>query len=354
MFYHLAVYLQSYLPHCNVFHYVSVRAILSLLSSLFFSLIFGQKFIDFSRRLFRSTVRPFTPESHKLKNGTPSMGGGLILLIVIFNLFLWCDWSKPELWLFVLILIGFGGIGLMDDLYKIWYKNGLNPRQKFSLQIVTALVVVASWIYLKNPSCEIYVPFLKDFHPDIGYFIIPWLVFVIVAMSNAVNLTDGLDGLAVGTLLSNFSVFSIVAYLAGHAYFASYLNIPFTGTAEVSILGASLIGACLGFLWFNSHPAQIFMGDVGSLSLGAALALMGIVTKQELLLPIAGGLFVFEVLSVIGQYASLKYRGKRLFKMAPIHHHFELLGWEEPKITVRFTIISIVLSLLALVALKLR
>jgi len=169
-----------------------------------------------------------------------------------------------------------------------------------------------------------------------------------------VNLTDGLDGLAIGTLLSNFGVFSIVAYLAGHVSFASYLHIPFTGSSEVTIIGAVLIGASLGFLWFNAHPAQIFMGDVGSLSLGATLAMMAIVSKQELLLPIAGGLFVFEVLSVIGQYSSLRLSGKRLFKMAPIHHHFELMGWQEPKITVRFNIISIVLALLTLMTLKLR
>lgn len=198
------------------------------------------------------------------------------------------------------------------------------------------------------------VPLFKCFNPELGYWLVPWLVFIIVAMSNAVNLTDGLDGLAIGTLLSNFSVFSIVGYLAGHYAFASYLHIPFTGTAEVAIVGGVLIGASLGFLWFNAHPAQIFMGDVGSLSLGAALALMAIVSKQELLLPIAGGLFVFEVLSVLGQYASLKFYGKRLFKMAPVHHHFELLGWQEPKITVRFNIISIVLCLLALITLKIR
>jgi len=354
MIYHLAQVLQEYVSVCKVVHYVSFRAMASLLTSLLLSLLFGQQFIDFSKAMFQTTVRPFAPESHKVKSDTPSMGGCFILLIVLLNMFLWCDWTKPELWIFTLVLTGFGAIGFIDDLYKMWYQKGLYPRQKFALQVVTAVVVVLSWIYAKNPSYEICVPFFKNFSPDIGYLIVPWLVFVIVAMSNAVNLTDGLDGLAIGTLLSNFGVFSIVAYLAGHVSFASYLHIPFTGSSEVTIIGAVLIGASLGFLWFNAHPAQIFMGDVGSLSLGATLAMMAIVSKQELLLPIAGGLFVFEVLSVIGQYSSLRLSGKRLFKMAPIHHHFELMGWQEPKITVRFNIISIVLALLTLMTLKLR
>ena len=354
MFYHLALQFQDHFSLCNVIHYVSFRAIAALLTSLFLSLIFGQKFINFSRTIFQSNVRPFTPASHQLKNNTPVMGGLFILMIVLLNLFLWCDWTKPELWLFVMILIGFGTIGFVDDLYKIWHKNGITARQKFALQVVTATAVVLCWIYLKNPSDTICVPFFKSFSPHLGIFFIPWLVFIIVAMCNAVNLTDGLDGLAIGVLLSNFSVFSIIDYLAGHQTLASYLNIPFTATAEVTIIGAILIGSSLGFLWFNAHPAQIFMGDVGSLSLGAALAFMAIISRQELLLPIAGGLFVLEVLSVIGQYISIKYCGKKLFKMAPVHHHFELLGWQEPKITVRFNIISIVLCLLALMTLKIR
>ncbi|MBM18213.1 MAG: phospho-N-acetylmuramoyl-pentapeptide-transferase [Epsilonproteobacteria bacterium] len=346
--------LQDSFSICNIVHYVSFRSIAALLTSLCMSLAFGKSFIAFSQQAFRNSARPFTPENHQLKGSTPTMGGCFILAVAISNLLLWCDWYKLEIWLFVLVLVGFGAIGFLDDLYKIWYKNGLYPRQKFSLQVVMATCVVLAWIYTKSPSYEICVPFFKNIHIDFGYFIIPWLVFIIVAMSNAVNLTDGLDGLAVGILLSNFSVFSIVSYLAGHYAFASYLHIPFTGTAEVAIVGSVLIGACLGFLWFNAHPAQIFMGDVGSLSLGAGLALMAIVSKQELLLPIAGGLFVFEVLSVIGQYISIKYYGKKLFKMAPVHHHFELLGWQEPKITVRFNIISIVLCLFALITLKVR
>lgn len=354
MFYHIAMHFKDSVALCNVMHYVSFRVIAALLTSLGLSLIFGQTFIDFSKKRFQNKARPFTPQNHQLKGSTPTMGGLFILAITFFNLLLWCDWSKPELWLFVMILLGFGSIGFLDDVYKIWYRNGISARQKFGLQVLIATIVSVTWIYFKEPSDELCIPFFKDFHPHLGYLFIPWLVFVIVAMSNAVNLTDGLDGLAIGTLLSNFAVFSMVAYLAGHQTFAAYLHIPFTSSAEVSIVGAIFIGASLGFLWFNAHPAQIFMGDVGSLSLGAALALMAIVSKQELLLPIAGGLFVFEVLSVIGQYVSIKCYGKKLFKMAPVHHHFELLGWQEPKITVRFNIISIVLCLLALITFKLR
>lgn len=354
MLYHMALACQSYFSACNVIHYVSFRAIASLLTAFAMSLACGNYFIEYSRAMFQNSVRPFTPDSHKAKGSTPSMGGFFILAVVLLNLLLWCDWTKPELWLFVVTLIGYGAIGLVDDLYKVWYKQGIYPRQKLALQIVVAVILVLGWIWTKNPSQAIYVPFFKNFHPEVGYLLIPWAVFVIVGTSNAVNLTDGLDGLAIGTLLSNFTVFSIICYLAGHYTFASYLQIPFAGTAEVAIVGGTLIGASLGFLWFNAHPAQIFMGDVGSLSLGAALAMMALICKQELLLPIAGGMFVLEALSVIAQIFSWRYYGVKLLKMAPFHHHFELIGWKEPKITVRFNIISLMLSLLALITLKLR
>lgn len=354
MIYHVALICQSYFSLCNVVHYVSFRAIAALLMSFLMSIVFGQKFIEFSKQTFQNAARPFTPETHKHKGQTPTMGGCFILLVVLLNLLLWCDWSKQDVWLFVMVLTGFGAIGFLDDLCKVWYKKGLYPRQKLSLQLVTALIVTLAWIYTKNPSSVVCVPFFKSINIDLGYFLIPWIMFVLVGTSNAVNLTDGLDGLAIGTLLSNFSVFSIIAYLAGHMAFASYLHIPFTATAEVAIVGGVLIGASMGFLWFNAHPAQIFMGDVGSLSLGAALAMMAIISKQELLLPIAGGVFVLEAVSVVVQCVGRKYYDIRLLKMAPIHHHFELLGWKEPKITIRFNIISIMLCLLVLITLKIR
>lgn len=354
MFLSIASAFQDSVSCFSVAQYITVRVVGSMLTSFFLSLLFGDKFIKLSKKLFAAKARPFTPESHKIKDNIPTMGGVFILLIILGTMLLWCDLSKIDVWLFVITLVGFGLIGLADDLYKVKHNAGLLSKTKFRLQLLVGLIVALAIIYLKNPSTELYFPFFKNLHPNLGLFFIPWVVFLLVAVSNAVNLTDGLDGLAIGALISNFSVFSIVGYLAGHFAFARYLQIPFAGTSEIAVIGAILVGASLGFLWFNAHPAQIFMGDVGSLSLGAGLGLMAILTKQELLLPISGGLFVLETLSVMAQYASWKLYKKRLFKMAPIHHHFELLGWNEAKITVRFNIISVVLCLLALITLKIR
>ncbi|HSW77110.1 MAG TPA: phospho-N-acetylmuramoyl-pentapeptide-transferase [Candidatus Saccharimonadales bacterium] len=354
MFYHLALAFKSHFSALNMVHYISFRALMGLLTTFFLFLAFGDRFIDFSRKAFVSTARPYTPQSHQEKGSTPTMGGLFILLVVLLNLFLWCDLSKPEVYLFSLTLVLFGGIGLLDDMHKVWYKKGICVTSKFSLQLLSALAVAICWIWFKNPSTQLCVPLFKHFHPDLGWLLVPWVLLVLVGTSNAVNLTDGLDGLAIGSLLLNFAFFSGVAYLAGHASFASYLQIPFTGCSEAVIVGGILIGASLGFLWFNAHPAQIFMGDVGSLSLGAVLALMAIISKQELLLPIAGGMFVIEALSVIMQIGSVKLLGKRLFKMAPIHHHFEVLGWKETKVTMRFNIITLILCLLAAITFKIR
>ena len=350
----IASMLQDYIPWMHVTHYISVRVVCSMLTSLFLSLLFGDNFIKLSKSLFAAKARPFTPESHKKKDNIPTMGGVFILVIVLLTMFLWCDLTKIDVWLFVLTLTGFGCIGLVDDLYKIKRNIGLHSKTKFWLQVLVSLVVVSVMMSLQRTSTEIWFPFFKNIHPDIGLLFIPWVVFLLVGVSNAVNLTDGLDGLAIGALMSNFSVFSIVAYLAGHFTFAHYLQIPFAASSEVAVIGGILVGASLGFLWFNAHPAQIFMGDVGSLSLGAGLALMAILTKQELILPISGGLFVLETLSVIAQLSSLKLYRKKIFKMAPIHHHFELLGWNESKITMRFNIISLVLCMMALITLKIR
>lgn len=346
--------LQNYMPWLHVIEYISVRVVGSMLTSLFFSLLFGDRFIELSKRFFASKVRPFTPESHKKKNNIPTMGGIFILLVVLLTMLLWSDLTKFDVLLFMVTLVGYGAIGFIDDWYKIKHNSGLYSKTKFRLQVGVGLMIALAMFYAHRPTTELWFPFFKHVHPDLGLLFIPWVVFLLVGVSNAVNLTDGLDGLAIGALISNFSVFSIVAYLAGHFAFAHYLQIPFAASSEVAVIGGILVGASLGFLWFNAHPAQIFMGDVGSLSLGAALALMAIVSKQELILPISGGLFVFETLSVMAQYASWKLYKKRLFKMAPIHHHFELLGWNEAKITVRFNIISVVLCLLALITLKMR
>jgi phospho-N-acetylmuramoyl-pentapeptide-transferase len=354
MIYHVAQSLKSNYSFFNLFHYVSVRSIGALLTSLFFAFLLGNWFIRFCQRNFRSKVREWTPETHQGKNNTPTMGGLFIISIFLINILLWNDLTKVNTWIFILCVMGFGLIGFLDDWFKISYHKGISAKLKFRLQILCAVTIAAGWYFLSNPDTRLCFPFLKNFNPELGLLLIPWAAFIMIAASNAVNLTDGLDGLATGPLIINFSAFSIIAYLAGHKKLAAYLFIPFAGSADLTIFGATLIGALLGFLWYNTYPAEIFMGDVGSLALGSGLALMALMARQELLLLICGGIFVAETVSVILQVASFKLRGKRIFKMAPIHHHFELLGWKEAKITVRFWIISIVLALLTLLTLKVR
>ncbi|MFC1845547.1 phospho-N-acetylmuramoyl-pentapeptide-transferase [Candidatus Dependentiae bacterium] len=354
MLYHLSLYLKQYISSFNVVRYVSFRAIAAMLSSLGFFFLFGGWFIDKSKRFFRSKSREFTPESHRYKDDMPTMGGIFILTVVAINGLLWCDLTNPRVWVLLFGLTGFGALGFWDDWSKIKKGKGISVFAKFFSQWSIALLVSLGLLFWCRIDTTIVFPFFKTFQPDIGWLFVPWAMFVVVGCSNAVNLTDGLDGLAIGSLIPNFATFSIVCYLAGHFQIANYLNIPFAMSAEVAVLGAILAGASLGFLWYNTYPAQIFMGDVGSLALGAGLALMALMAKQELLLIIAGGLFVLETVSVIAPIFSVKLWGRRVFKMAPIHHHFELLGWQESKITVRFGIISLILCLLALITLKLR
>jgi len=355
MIYYLSFYLKYYWISFNVLHYVSVRAVAALLSALLGMLLFGDCFIALSKRFFRSKARECTPKAHRDKDSMPpTMGGILILAVVLVNTLLWCDVTRPQIWIFLSCIIGFGALGFWDDWNKIHNNKGIASGIKFKLQLLVATMVAVALVVFTPFSTELVFPFFKHCTPDLGWFFIPWAVFVIVGCSNAVNLTDGLDGLAIGSLLPNFATFSLICYLAGHYGIAHYLHIPFAGTAEISIIGAILIGVSLGFLWFNTYPAQIFMGDVGSLALGAGLALMALMAKQELLLAIAGGLFVLETVSVMLQVLSVRLRGKRIFKMAPIHHHFELLGWPESKITARFGIISLILCLLTIITLKLR
>ena len=354
MLYHLCLFLQKHLNFLNVVHYVSFRAMAALLTSLASALLFGRWFIDNFGSRFRSKSREWTPESHRYKDDMPLMGGLFILGIVVVNVLLWCNLTKVYIWACLACLVGFGGIGLYDDLLKIRHGSGMSAVSKFVAQVLLAVVIVGATIWFGALTTDICLPFIKGFNLDIGWFYVPWAVFILVGCSNAVNLTDGLDGLAIGSIMPNFATFGIIAYLAGHSHIASYLYIPFAGTAEVAILGTILVGASLGFLWYNTYPAQIFMGDVGSLALGAVLAFMALITKQELLLPVTGGLFVIEAVSVIVQVVSFRLLGRRLFRMAPIHHHFELLGWQEAKITVRFGIISLILCLIGLMTLKIR
>lgn len=354
MFYVLSSHLKDTLSFANVFHYTSFRAIAALLTALFFSLIWGGWFIGNWAKAFKSKVREYTPDSHQAKNDMPTMGGIFILITILLSTLLWADLGNPLVWVFLLCLFGFGAIGFADDWKKIRFGKGISARAKFLAQWGVAALIVVLWVYWAGAKTTVSFPFFKNLNPDLGLLFIPWAMFILVSMSNAVNLTDGLDGLAIGSLLPNFALFSLIAYLAGHFLIAAYLNIPFAGSAEIAVMGTTLIGASLGFLWYNAYPAQIFMGDVGSLALGAGLALMALMAKQELLLPISGGLFVLETVSVVLQVFVYKRWKTRIFKMAPIHHHFELIGWPEAKITTRFGIISLILCLVALITLKLR
>jgi len=353
MLYHLSQFLTPYCSVFNVVHYVSFRAIAALISALLLSCIFGDWFIMKSQLFFRSKAREWTPDNHKLKDNMPTMGGLFIIAIVVLNVLLWNDLTRSEVWIFLCTILSFGYIGFLDDWAKIRQQKGISARTKSSLQIIFATSIALLLLY-SGIKTILMIPFFKSVNPDLGFLFIPWVIFLLVGASNAVNLTDGLDGLAINSLIPNFGLFAIISYLAGNLIIASYLKIPFAHSSELSIICAILVGASLGFLWFNAYPAQIFMGDVGSLALGATLAYVAIVSKHELILPISGGLFVIETLSVIVQVLSYKFLGYRVFKMAPIHHHYELLGWPESKITVRFGIISLVLCLLALITIKIR
>lgn len=354
MLHHLFLNIQPYAHFLRVMQYVSFRSMAALITALLLSFAFGGWFIERSKRFFRSSVRAFTPEAHQLKHNTPTMGGLLMLGVVIITILLWSNLLDPKIVVVLATLVFFGMIGLWDDLSKIRFKKGISERQKWCAQLVASALVLCLWYWLEAPSTKICFPFLKDLQPDIGFWYYFWALFILVAASNAVNLTDGLDGLAIGALLPNFATFSLIAYCAGHVIFAHYLQIPFAASAELVIVGVALIGASLGFLWYNSYPAQIFMGDVGALSLGAVLGLMALMTKQEVLLALSGGVFVGETLSVIIQVVGYKLFGIRVFKIAPIHHHFERLGWPETKITIRASIITIILCLISLMTLKLR
>ena len=354
MLYHLALVLKEYVHACNVIHYVSFRIMSSFLTSILIFFLTGNWFIETSRRWFKSRAREYTPDTHLAKEGIPTMGGILMVGITVVTAFLWCDISHPAVWIFLLVLVGFGTIGFWDDWSKIVARRGINERTKFFAQVFVAALVMTLWLYMCSPSTTMCVPFFKNIQPDMAMGYVFWGIFLLVGTSNAVNLTDGLDGLAIGSLLPNFSLFSFLLYISGHALIAHYLHIPFSDMSEITIIGAALVGVSLGFLWYNAYPAQIFMGDVGSLALGGGLAMMALMSKQELLLCCTGGIFVIETVSVIAQVLSFKLRKKRLFRMAPVHHHFELVGWPESKITVRFTIITIMLCILSLMTLKLR
>jgi len=358
MLYHLLYPLAADIRLFNVFKYLTFRTIYAMITALLVAFFIGPWVIRKLEGLqARQVIRTDGPESHLKKQGTPTMGGVLILAAILVPTLLWADLTNRYIWLALFIITGYGVIGFIDDYKKVVEKNpkGLTPRQKMFWQLLLAGVVAVILYILPGFSEEIFFPFFKKLHPDLGYFYIPFVALVIVGASNAVNLTDGLDGLAIGPVSINAATYMIFAYIAGNFKLATYLQMPYVaGTGELAILCGAMVGAGLGFLWYNSYPAEVFMGDVGSLSLGGGLGTLAVLTKQEILLVIVGGVFVVEALSVIFQVGSYKYRGKRIFRMAPIHHHFELKGVAEPKIIVRFWIISIILALVAISTLKLR
>lgn len=344
----------------HVFQYITFRAILGTLTALILSLLLGPHLI---RRLslhhIGQVVRNDGPQTHLNKAGTPTMGGMLIIISVLLSSLLWCDLSNRYVWLIVLITLGFGAIGYWDDYRKLVFKNshGMPARQKYLLQSVLGLGA-ALYLYLsaKYPiETQLALPFFKNISLSIGPFFVIFAYFVIVGSSNAVNLTDGLDGLAIMPAVMISGALAIFAYATGNIHFANYLAIPYVpGTGEIVIFCSALVGAGLGFLWFNTYPAQVFMGDVGALALGAALGIIAVIVRQELVYFFMSGIFVLETISVILQVTSFKLTGKRIFKMAPIHHHFELKGWPEPRVIVRFWIITFILVLCGLATLKLR
>lgn len=355
-----ADFLSQYCRTFHVIHYLTLRAILAALTALVFSLWLGPKMIAWLRqRQMGQQVRQEGPQSHYSKAGTPTMGGALILISIAAACLLWGDLSNRYLWIVLLVTMGFGLIGWVDDYRKIIKKNtkGLPGRWKYFYQSLIGLLAVG-YLYMTATTpaeTQLAIPFFKNVLIPLGFFYVILSYFVVVGASNGVNLTDGLDGLAILPTVLVGGALGVFAYLSGHHDFAQYLAIPHVaGVGELCVFCGALVGAGLGFLWFNAYPAQVFMGDVGSLALGASLGMVAVMVRQEVVFFIMGGVFVMETVSVILQVASFKLTGQRIFRMAPIHHHFELKGWPEPKVIVRFWIMTVVLVLVGLATLKLR
>jgi len=358
MIYYLLVPLAAHLSAFNVFRYITFRSIAALLTALVLSIVFGPRVIRALTRLKYGQYIHEDVEAHRMKAGTPTMGGLLIAFCIVVSVLLWGDLANEYIWMTIFVYLGFGALGFIDDHAKVVKKQnrGLSAKGKLLGQILIAGVAAA--VLLSDPeySTRLAVPFFKHLNPDLGWMYFPFAMLVMIAASNAVNLTDGLDGLAIGPMIVNAAMFALFVYVAGHAQMARYLQVAsVSGVGEVTVFCGAMVGAGLGFLWFNAYPAQIFMGDVGSLSLGGALGFIAVLCKQELLLIIVGGLYVAETISVILQVGYFKMTGgKRIFRMAPLHHHFELMGVPESKIIIRFWILSILLALVGLSTLKLR
>jgi phospho-N-acetylmuramoyl-pentapeptide-transferase len=369
MFYYLFEYINKVFnpPGFDVFRFLTFRSALAAITALLISFIFGPKIIGrLKKNQVDQPIRDEGPQTHKKKQGTPTMGGLIILLSVIIPVLLWSDIKSTYIILVLFGTVFLGGVGFLDDYLKVVKKlpQGLIARYKLIGQIFVGLVVGLAIYYLPEFSqynTQTTLPFFKNLNWDFSYLYIPWVIFIITALSNAVNLTDGLDGLAIGSIIIVMLALAIIVYVTGNVIYADYLNIIYLpGSGELTVFIAALIGAGLGFLWFNFYPAQVFMGDTGSLALGGAFGVMMILVKKDLLIPILGGIFFIETLSVIIQRLYFKYtkkkygEGRRVFKMAPIHHHFEQLNWDEPKIVIRFYIITIILALMSLASFKIR
>lgn len=358
MLYHWLVPLSQQYAVLNVFKYITFRSFFAFLIATVLSIIWGKKFITFMRKKqFGQSIREDGPQSHLKKAGTPTLGGIFVLGSVFTSVLLAGNFSSPPFTFTVIVTFSYFVLGAVDDYLKVLKKNsdGVSAKAKLLWQFITAGIV--SYFIVKNGvvDTKLYIPFFKDFSLDLGWFYIVFSSFVIVGSSNAVNLTDGLDGLAIGPIIVSAATLGLLAYVSGHKEIASYLYIPYiNGSGEMIVFTAGLVGAGVGFLWYNSYPAEVFMGDVGSLSMGGALGTIAVLTKNELLFVIIGGVFVLEAVSVILQVVSYKTRKKRIFKMAPIHHHFELKGWPETKVIVRFWIISLFLAIFSIATLKMR
>ncbi len=359
MLYHLLVSLHDELSVLNVFRYLTFRSMVAFFVTLMLVLMLQPRFIEWVRkRQFGQPIRDDGPKSHLVKQGTPTMGGLVVVLAIVVSTVLLADLTSPYIWAVLSVTLAYGALGFIDDYRKVTGKTskGVTARFKILWQIGVAAFFLLLFMYLE-PSFNtvVHIPLFKNVTIDLGWLFIPFAVLVVVGASNAVNLTDGLDGLVIGPVMTVAFAYGVFAYVAGNKNIAVYLQIPFIpGAGELAIFASAIVAGGLGFLWFNSFPASVFMGDVGALALGGALGMLAVLTKQELVLVIAGAVFVFEALSVIVQVLSFKLTGKRVFKMAPLHHHYELKGLQEPKIIVRCWIISIVLAVVALSTLKLR
>jgi phospho-N-acetylmuramoyl-pentapeptide-transferase len=358
MLYHLLYPLHNYFIFFNVFKYITFRTIYATVTALLLTLFLGPLVINKLKKLrFKQSVRNDGPSTHLKKEGTPTAGGILILFSIIVSTLLWADLTNNYIWTVLFSLSGMGAIGFFDDWKKITKGNsrGISARKKLFLQTIVASAIAVYLFMQPEFNTHLSVPFFKKIVPDLSLFYIPFSILVIVGASDAVNLTDGLDGLAIGLVLVVSATYLLFSYITGHSGLSDYLKISYvSGTGEITVFCGAMVGASMGFLWYNSHPAQIFMGDTGSLALGGSLGAVSVITKHEVLLAIVGGMFVIECLSVIFQVGSFKIRGKRIFQMAPLHHHFELKGWAEPKVVVRFWIIGAILALIAISTLKLR